>query len=80
MAAIEATTTITLEPALDEIVTRLAAKEGKPKAEYLRRLLLDAIEDAEDYWSAHEAAEEFRRSGEKAKSLEQVSRELGLDD
>jgi predicted DNA-binding protein len=80
MATLEATTTITLEPELDEIVTRLAAKEGKPKALYLRRLLLDALEDAEDYWAAEDAMTEHQRSGGKTYSAQEIGHELGVDD
>ena len=85
MATIEAdgashTLTFHYSPELDAVVTRLAEKAGKPKNEYLRRLFLDAIEDAEDYVIAEEAYADFVASGEKAIPSDQVRRELGLDD
>ena len=65
---------------LDAIVTRLATKAGKPKEEWLRRLLLDAIEDAEDSADAEEVMTRIRSGDERTYTSEEVRRRLGLDD
>ncbi len=76
------TATLTLKwgQELDAVAARLAQKAGQSKAEYLRQLLLDAMEDAEDYLLAEEAMEEHRQSGGKTYTSEELKRELGLDD
>ena len=58
----------------------LATRAGSSRKDYLRRLILDHIEDAEDYREARAVVERIDRGEESTSSLDEVSRRLGLDD
>ena len=73
-------TTIRLNPDTEARLNQLAAKTGRTKAFYLRRLIEEHLDDIEDAYLADQALAEFRASGEKAIPFDEVCKELGLDD
>jgi RHH-type transcriptional regulator, rel operon repressor / antitoxin RelB len=73
-------TSIRLEPEVEARLDALAAKTGRTKAFYLRQLIEDGLDDIEDYYLAQATLERIRRGEEKTYPLEQVMRDLGLDD
>ena len=58
----------------------LAQKTGRTKAFYIREMILEKIDDMEDYYLAAHRAEKVRQGKEKVFSSEQVRKDLGLDD
>jgi predicted DNA-binding protein len=72
--------TIELTPAQEESLNNLAKELGKSKSDLVSQMIDQAIEDAIDIKSADEAMAEHLASGRRAKTLDEVSRELGLDD
>lgn len=73
-------TSIRLSPDVEKRLDALAAKTGRTKAFYLREIIEKGLEDLEDYYLAVEISERIRRGEEKTYPLEDVIRELGLDD
>ena len=73
-------TSIRLEPEVEARLDALAAKTGRTKAFYLRQLIEDGLDDIEDYYLAQATLERIRRGEETTYPLEQVMRDLGLDD
>lgn len=73
-------TSIRLEPEVEARLDALAAKTGRTKAFYLRQLIEDGLDDIEDYYLAQATLERIRRGEERTYPLEQVMRDLGLDD
>ncbi len=73
-------TSIRLEPEIEARLDALAARTGRTKAYYLRELITNGLEDLEDYYTAVEVSERIRRGEEKTYPLEEVIRDLGLDD
>jgi len=73
-------TSIRLNPETERRLDTLAARTGRTKAFYLRQIIEQGLEDVEDYYLAVEAAERVHRGEEKTTPLENVVRELGLDD
>ena len=73
-------TSIRLEPEIEARLDALAARTGRTKAYYLRELITNGLEDLEDYYAAVEVSERIRRGEEKTHTLEEVIRDLGLDD
>lgn len=73
-------TSIRLSQDTESRLDALAAKTGRTKAYYLRTLIENGLEDVEDYYLAAEMAERVRSGEEKVYPLEDVVRELGLDD
>ena len=73
-------TSIRLEPEIEARLDALAARTGRTKAYYLRELIANGLDDLEDYYTAVEISERIRRGEETTRPLEEVTRELGLDD
>lgn len=73
-------TSIRLEPEVEARLDALAARTGRTKAYYLRKLITENLEDLEDLYDAMEISERIRRGEEKTYPLAEVIRELGLDD
>jgi RHH-type rel operon transcriptional repressor/antitoxin RelB len=73
-------TTVRLSPDTEARLDQLAAKTGRTKAFYLRCLIEEHLDDIEDAYLADQALREFRASGEKTFSHDEVRRRLGLDD
>jgi RHH-type transcriptional regulator, rel operon repressor / antitoxin RelB len=73
-------TSVRLEPDIEARLDALAKRTGRTKAFYLREMAERYLEDMEDYYDAVEVMERVRRGEEKVYTLEEVARELGLDD
>ena len=73
-------TSIRLEPEIEARLDALAARTGRTKAFYLRKLIADNLDDLEDLYDAIEISERIRRGEERTYTSAEVRRELGLDD
>jgi RHH-type rel operon transcriptional repressor/antitoxin RelB len=73
-------TSIRLDPAVEKRIDRLAAQTGRTKAYYLRELVVNGLDDLEDYYLAAATMERVRKGEEKVYSTQQVKKDLGLDD
>lgn len=72
--------TIRLPDEMHSRLNFLADSTNRPKSFYVREALERSLEDIEDVYLTEAALERFRASGEKAISLEEVERRLGLAD
>jgi len=73
-------TSVRLEPEIEKRLDALAQSTGRTKAYYLRELIERGLEDLEDYYLADAAMERLRKGEERTYTLEEVRKELGLDD
>lgn len=73
-------TSIRLAPETEQRLNYLASHTGRTKAYYLREIIEQGIEDAEDYYLASEVLERVHKGQEQAHSAAQVRRDLGLGD
>ena len=73
-------TSIRLPREIEERLDALARQTGRTKAFYLREIILEHIDDLEDYYLAARVAEKVRQGREAVFSEEQVRQELGLAD
>ena len=73
-------TSVRLDEALEQRLDRLAAETGRTKAYYLRELIVRGLDDLEDYYLADATMERLRKGEERVSSLEEVERDLGLED
>ena len=74
------TTSIRLEPSVEQRLDYLSAQTGRTKAYYLRELIANGLEDLEDYYLAASTVERVRKGNERVYSAGQVRKELGLAD
>ena len=72
--------TVRLPREIEERIDRLARLTGRTKSYYLRELILKGLDDLEDYYLAADVLEKIRKGEEPTYSLEEVERELGLED
>jgi RHH-type rel operon transcriptional repressor/antitoxin RelB len=73
-------TSIRLPKEIEKRLDTLARQTGRTKAFYLREIILEHIDDLEDYYLAARVAERVRQGKEPVVSDEQVRKELGLED
>jgi len=73
-------TTVRLSEHLKSRLSRLAQATKRPKSYFIREALERVIEDLEDAYLAETEYEEFLKSGEKAISIEEMEKKLGLAD
>ncbi len=73
-------TSIRLPADLERRLDSLAAKTGRSKAFYLREIIVNGLEDAEDYYLASKVLDRVRRGKERVFTLDEVERDLGLAD
>jgi len=73
-------TSIELTPEIDERLDRLAANNGKTKDEYLRAMVEKVLEDIEDLYDAEEATIARREGRIKSIPIEEVMKQLGMED
>ena len=71
---------IQLEPNVEKKLEALSVKAGKTKADYLHDAIVRAIEDIEDIYAADAAYESWREGKERTSTLQDVRRDLDLDD
>jgi RHH-type transcriptional regulator, rel operon repressor / antitoxin RelB len=70
---------VRIPKALDERLSRIAARTGRAKTYYARKALERYLEDMEDHLLAAAALEEMKAKGKsKGKKLDAVARKLGL--
>jgi RHH-type rel operon transcriptional repressor/antitoxin RelB len=72
-------TSIRLEPSIEQRLDHLAASTGRSKAYYLRELIVQGLEDLEDFYLAAATMERVRKGEEELYSSSEVRGELGLD-
>jgi len=72
-------TSIRLEPAIEQRLDHLAASTGRSKAYYLRELIVQGLEDLEDFYLASATMERVRKGEEVLYSSSDLRGELGLD-
>lgn len=77
---IEMPTSIRLPEEIEKRLDTLAQKTGRTKAYYIREMILEKIDDIEDYYLAAHRAEKIRQGKERVFSSEHVREDLGLDD
>ena len=73
-------TSIRLNQETEQRLDFLATHTGRTKAYYLREIIEQGIEDAEDYYLAAEVLERVRKGQEAVHSAADVRKDLGLDD
>jgi RHH-type transcriptional regulator, rel operon repressor / antitoxin RelB len=78
MAMSEATLAVRLPKELADELDELARETGRSKSYYARQAIIEFLEDRADYLRAMAVLE--REKGQPNLTLEQVKRELGLDD
>jgi len=71
---------VRLPEELEQRLNALARQTGRPKSYYVREALLEYMEDLEDTYLADRALEEIRAGRSGTTPLEEVARELGLED
>jgi RHH-type rel operon transcriptional repressor/antitoxin RelB len=72
-------TSIRLDPAIEERLDHLASATGRTKAYYLRELVVNGLEDLEDFYLADATMERIRKGDESTFSSTEVRSDLGLD-
>lgn len=73
-------TSIRLDPATEKRLDHLVVQTGRSKAYYLRELVMNGLDDLEDYYLADATMERIRKGEEKVYSAAQVRKDLALDD
>ena len=74
------TVTIELDADTERRLKALAARTGEKTSDLLRNAVANGMEDLEEYFNAGEVLERLRKGEEKTYPLDQVMRELGLED
>lgn len=73
-------TSIRLAPETEKRLNELSARTGRSKAYYLREAVEEYIDDMEDYYLAQAELKAIREGRARTYSLDEVKRELGLED
>lgn len=73
------TISVNLGKDIEARLAHLAEATGRTKTFYLRQLVEEHLEELEDVYLAQQALERIR-NGEPTYSMEQVRKELGLED
>lgn len=71
---------IPLESEIEARLDALAARTGRTRAFLLQELIANGLVDLEDYYTAVEVSERIRRGEERTYTLDEIRRDLGLDD
>ena len=71
-------TSVRLDPDIEIRLTALSTQTGRTKAYYLREIIRNGLEDAEDYYLAQAVMERVRTGEEKIFTLDEVEAQLGL--
>ena len=71
---------IRLPTDIEERLNALAKATGRSKTYYVREAILEHLDDLEDAYLAERRLEDIRAGHSRTYSLEEVERELGLED
>ena len=71
---------IRMDPAIDTRLERLARLTGRSKSFYVKQAIEDQLEDLEDLYLAQRVAQRVAEGHERLITLEELERELGVDD
>ena len=74
------TFSIRLPADVDSRLERLSKSTGRTKAFYVKEAVLEHLDDLEDIYLAEKRLEDIRAGRSKVHTLEEVERELGLED
>ncbi len=72
-------TSVRLDPAIEQRLDHLALVTGRTKAYYLRELVINGLEDLEDFYLADATMERVRKGEETILFASEVRSDLGLD-
>lgn len=72
--------TVRLPEELEKRLANLSRRTCRPKSHYVKEALTEYIEDLEDIHLADNAIEELRAGRTETHTLEEVKRELDLED
>ena len=73
-------TSIRLDDEMEQRLERLSSETGRTKAFYLRELIERGLDDLEDYYLGLEVMERLRKGEEHTFTIDEVEKDLGLDD
>lgn len=73
-------TSVRLPEEIERRLGFLAEKTGRTKAYYIRELIVEHLDEVEDYYLAAETLERVRKGTEPVHSAAEARRELGLED
>lgn len=71
---------IRLPEKLEKRLDRLAAKTGRSKTYYVTEAIVEHLEDIEDSYLAAKRLEDVLKGKSKTYTLDEVRKDLGLDD
>ncbi len=71
---------IRLPADIEERLNALSARTGRTKTYYAREAILEHLDDLEDVYLAEQTLERVKQGRERVWSLEDVERDLGLED
>lgn len=69
-----------LPPEIEKRLDALAKKTGRTKSFYAREAILRHLDDLEDFYLAEKVLERIRTEKERTYTIDEVERELGLED
>ena len=72
-------TSVRLDPAIEQRLDHLASVTGRTKAYYLRELVVNGLEDLEDFYLADATMERVRKGEETTLSASELRNDLDLD-
>jgi RHH-type rel operon transcriptional repressor/antitoxin RelB len=73
-------TSVRLAPETEQRLDYLASHTGRSKAYYLRQIIVQGIDEMEDYYLAADVLERVRKGEEPVHSAAGVRSDLGLED
>ena len=71
---------IRIDPDIDARLERLAKLTGRSKSFYVKQAIEDQLEDLEDLYLAQRVTQRIAEGRERLIPLEELDRELGVDD
>lgn len=73
-------TSIRLDDEIEQRLEKLSSETGRTKAFYLRELIERGLDDLEDYYLGMKVVERLRKGEEHTFTIDEVEKDLGLDD
>ena len=73
-------TSIHLDDETEQRLEKLSSETGRTKAFYLRELIERGLDDLEDYYLGMKVVERLRKGEEHTFTIDEVEKDLGLDD